>query len=61
MSKIKQIIEDLKVIRLDEIGNVERICDGSTGTIYKLKNASEPIAIKCVKNVSILKEFVMKE
>ena len=37
------------------------ICDGNTGTINKLRNTSEPIAIKCVKNVKILNEFVDKE
>ena len=32
------------------------ICNGSR-TICKLRNVSEPIAIKCVKNVRILKEL----
>ena len=61
MSKIKEQIQNLNIINTDEIGNVEKICEGSIGIIYKLINESEPLAIKCVKNVKILNELIAKE
>ena len=51
----------MNIINTDKIGNVEKICEGSTGTIYKLINGSELLAIKCVKNVKILNELIAKE
>lgn len=47
MSKVREEIERLKTINIDDIESFEQICTRNTGTIYKLKQTNEPIAIKC--------------
>ena len=42
--EISKLKEDLTIN--DE--NIELISEGRSGTVYKLKNLSEPIAIKCI-------------
>ena len=43
---------------MDNADSIEKICDGSIGTIYKLKNTTQPMVIKCIKNVRLLNELV---
>ena len=55
MSNSKEEIEALTEIRADD---VKVLGNGSLGTVYKLKQLSQPIAIKCIKNTTLLKELV---
>ena len=55
MSNSKEEIETLTEIRADD---VKVLGNGSLGTVYKLKKLSQPMAIKCIKNTTLLNELV---
>ena len=54
MLNIKEEIETLKEIKAEDI---KILGNGSLGTVYKLKQLSQPIAIKCIKNATLLNEL----
>ena len=55
MANIKEEIKALKEINIDD---VKILGEGSLGIVYKLKNLSQLIAIKCIKKTRLLNELV---
>ena len=55
MSKIRKEIESFKFINTNDPSKIEKLCEGSTGTLYKLKKTTQPLAIKCIENAKMVK------
>ena len=49
MSKIREEIESFKFINANDPRKIEKLCEGSSGTLYRLKQTTQPLAIKCIK------------
>ena len=61
MFNFEEMLENLNEINVDNANQVEKLGEGSLGTVYKLqnpKNPEEPIAIKCMKKAKIINELV---
>ena len=61
MSKIREEIKSFKFINADDPKVIDKLYEGSTGTLYKLKKTTQPLAIKCIKNTKILNKIVSSE
>ena len=40
---------------------MEKLCEGSTKTFYRLKQTTQPLAVKCTKNVKHLNKIISFE
>ena len=61
MLNFEEILENLNEINVDNVNQVEKLGEGSLGTVYKLQNSEYPIAIKCMKNAKLINELVSFE
>ena len=61
MSKLRQEIQSFKFINADDPRKMEKLCEGSTGTFYRLKQTTQPLAVKCTKNVKHLNKIISFE
>ena len=61
MSKIREEIESFKFINTNNPRKIEKLSEGSTGTLYRLKQTTQPLAIKCIKNVKMVKELISQK
>ena len=55
MSKLREEIDNFKSINTDDPMVIKKLCEGSTGTLYKLKKTTQPLAIKCIENAKMVK------
>ena len=62
MSKIREEIESFKFINTNDPRKIEKLSEGSTGTLYRLKQTTQPLAIKCIiENAKMEKELISQK